>query len=98
MSAASPLTRVTLDFLLIIPGQPQSRLRRSFALPTNFVHFSGRQDFFGRVRLRPNRNLRAKFDVGGFALEPGDTRFFADNTGATSISAQTELRPTNQFR
>jgi hypothetical protein len=66
---------VDTRFLLIIRGQSQSRLRRSFALPAYFVDISEKRDFFGRVRLRPNRNRRTKFDVRDFAHEAGDTRF-----------------------
>jgi hypothetical protein len=59
--------------LLKISDQPRSRLRRSFALPTNFVHISARRDFLvGRVRLRPNRSRRSNFDVRGFSDERSD--------------------------
>jgi hypothetical protein len=68
-----------------------------FALPINFAQISERRDFLGRVRLRPNRNRRAKFDVRGFSHEPRDTTIYAENTASASISAQTELHPTNKF-
>jgi hypothetical protein len=38
--------------------------------PKNFEYY-WKATFFGRVRLRPNRNRRASFDLRGFAHEPG---------------------------